>query len=221
MKRTFTTIVLSLSLLTVVFSMSENPSSETKKNLFNGFVITNQGDTLRGKIKYVNPVYNELKVRFYNENGKKTTYKPSDLVEYAFEVNEYSRTQKKRVKHWVHYYRKAIKRNPLKKGDGLSIVFLHRITTGEINLYSYYVLESSRINHRDYDERYFAERVTPSGGFELTYIHKGNFREISQELLGNNERLAGKLGTNGFGYKYMAKVVRIHNKMADGEDVKL
>ena len=76
MKQKFT--LLLITLLTVQLSFA---GSDRTKNLFEGFVITSMGDTVRGQVQFVNPVYNELKVRLYNEKGKKIdTYNTRDIV---------------------------------------------------------------------------------------------------------------------------------------------
>jgi hypothetical protein len=61
--------------------LSNNGLYAGTENFFEGFVITDMGDTLKGEIQYVNPIYNELKVKFRQENGKIKTFKPKDLVD--------------------------------------------------------------------------------------------------------------------------------------------
>lgn len=60
--------------------------------------------------------------------------------------------------------------------------------------------------------------MTPNG-FNLTYINRVNYRESVRELLANNEVLAEKLGKRGYGYKYLPRLVAIHNRMMNGEKV--
>ncbi|MGB0862636.1 MAG: hypothetical protein ACPG19_11710 [Saprospiraceae bacterium] len=197
---------------------SSNSLYAGKKNFFEGFVITSMGDTLKGQIQYVNPVYNELKVKFRSEEGKRTTFKPKDLVEYAFLFPEYDKGKKTKNTSWVHYYRKRVNVSPVERIKKIETLFLQRITKGDIALYNYYSLKTNKIHSRNYKQEYFVEQMTPDG-FDLVHIGRANFKEISKELLVMNPRLSEKLGTYGYGYKYFVKVVKLHNRMMNGEKV--
>lgn len=207
-------------LFLIAFLLGSNGLYAGNKNFFKGFVITSMGDTLKGEIQYVNPVYNELKVKFRSENGKRTTFKPKDLVEYAFLFPEYEKGTKKKTTKWVNYYRKRVNVSPVETVKKIETLFLQKITKGDIALYNYYSLKTSKIHSRRYKQEYFVEQMTPDG-FDLVHIGKANFKEISKELLAVNPRLAEKLGTYGYGYKYFVKVVKIHNRMMNGEKVEI
>jgi capsid portal protein len=102
----------------------------------------------------------------------------------------------------------------------IETLFLQKITEGDIVLYNYRSLKTDKIHSRDYKREYFVEQVTPDG-FDLLHVHKGNFREISKELLAANSILIKKLGTSGYGYKYFVKIVKLHNRMMNGEKVEI
>lgn len=212
MKQTITFIIF---LFTMVAQLSVQADSK-KDNRYEGFVITSDGDTLRGNIEFINPVYNELKVRFYNEKGKRTTYSTKDLVEYAFLFFNKS-TQKR---EWVHYFRRRVAVAPLNSISAIETVFLQRVTTGKVTLYNFYQLENSKINSRTYIHNYYVEQQTP-GGFDLAHISSDNYREYTKTLLAGNQQLFEKLGTYGFGFKYFVNVVKEHNKFLNGEPMQI
>lgn len=214
MKQKFT--LLLITLLTVQLSYAD---SDRTKNLFEGFVITSMGDTVRGQVQFVNPVYNELKVRLYNEKGKKiATYKTHDIVEYAFLFYD----KKEKAHEWVNYVRKRVEVAPLKSTSNSKTVtvFLQRVTQGQVTLYNYYTLSTSKINSRNYVKNYYVEQQTPDG-FDLTHVDMDNFRDYSRTLLATNNELSEQLGKSGYGYKYFAKIIEQHNKFLNGEAMSL
>lgn len=211
MNRKFT-----LLLILITFSQFAFADGKKHKNLYDGFVITSVGDTLRGQIQFVNPVFNELKVRFYNEDGKRNTYKTKDIIEYAFLFPDKKDKQLK----WVNYVRKRVDVSPIKSTIEINTVFLQRVTQGQVTLYNYYTLKTSKINSREYVKNYYVEQQTPNG-FDLTHVDTDNFREYARTLLASNDELFEHLGTSGYGYRYFARVVKEHNKFLDGEEMNL
>jgi len=218
MKQTSTLITTLLLLLITSFS-SQAFSTSGKKNLFDGYIISNQGDTTFGKIQFVNPVYNEMKVRFFNKKGRKrVVYKPNEILEYAFLLPNFNKETKSTDLKWIHYFRKRVEVMPTESSYRIKTLFLQRITEGKLNVYNYYTLSSSKINNREYERQYFIEQMTPDG-FNLTYINRVNYRDSVRELLASNEALAKKLGKRGYGYKYLPRLVSLHNRMMNGEKV--
>ncbi len=213
------TIAIVALLLSFCQTSAFSFSTSGKKNLYDGYIIDNQGDTAFGKVQFVNPIYNELKVRFYNKEGKKRiTYKPHEILEYAFLLPKHNTKTKKDELQWIHYFRKRVEVMPTASSYQVKTLFLQRITEGKLNVYNYYTLKTSKINSRDYEKQYFIEQMTPDG-FNLTYINKVNYRDSVRELLASNEELAKKLGKRGYGFKYLPRLVAIHNRMMNGEKV--
>lgn len=207
-------------LFLIVFFISSNGLHAGNENFFEGFVITDMGDTLNGEIQYINPVYNELRVKFRSEDGRLTTFKPKDLVEYAFLFPEYDKGRKQENSKWIHCYRKRVNVSPVETVKEIETLFLQKITEGDIVLYNYFSLKTKKIHIRDYKQEYFVEQMTPDG-FDLLHINKENFKEVCKELLAANPILIKKLGTNGYGYKYFVKIVKLHNRMMNGEKVEI
>lgn len=212
MKQKFT-----LLLLFLIFSFQHAfADGEKRKNLYEGFVITSMGDTLRGQVQFINPVFNELKVRFYSEDGKRITYKTNDIVEYAFLFPD----KKDKKLKWVNYVRKRVDVSPIKSTVDINTVFLQRVIQGKVTLYNYYTLETTKINSRSYVKNYYVEQQTPDG-FDLTHVDTDNFREYARTLLASNDELFQQLGTSGYGYKFFAEIVKEHNKFLNGEQMSL
>jgi len=212
MKRKFT-LVLLFFIVSIQFAFADEGKT---KYLYDGFVITSMGDTLRGQIQFINPVFNELKVRFYNEEGKRVTYKTKDIVEYAFLFPN----KKSKQLEWVNYVRKRVDVSPIESTVEINTVFLQRVTQGQVTLYNYYTLETSKINSREYIKNYYVEQQTPNG-FDLTHVDTDNFREYARTLLASNDELFEHLGTSGYGYKFFAEIVKQHNQFLDGEEMNL
>jgi hypothetical protein len=187
-----------------------------EENLYEGFVITSMGDTIRGQVQFVNPVYNELKVRLYDEKGKHDTYKTGDIVEYAFLFPD----KKSQELKWVNYVRKRVDVSPIQSSTQINTVFLQRVTQGKVTLYNYYTLETAKINSREYVKNYYVEQQTPNG-FDLTHVNSDNFREYARTLLASNQTLYEQLGKSGFGFNYFSKVIEEHNKFLNGEPMNL
>jgi hypothetical protein len=209
MNRKFTILLLFIFSFQFAFADGGN-----KKNLYKGFVITSMGDTVRGQVQFINPVFNELKVRFYNEDGKRVTYKTNDIIEYAFLFPDKKDKQLK----WVNYVRKRVDVSPISSTVDINTVFLQRVTQGQVTLYNYYTLETSKINSRKYIKNYYVEQQTPNG-FDLTHVDTDNFREYARTLLASNDELSEQLGSSGYGYKFFADIVKEHNKFLSGEQM--
>ena len=97
---------------------------------------------------------------------------------------------------------------------------MQRVTQGQVTLYNYYTLSTSKIDSRDYVKNYYVEQQTPDG-FDLTHVDMSNFRDYSRGLLATNTELSEQLGKSGFGYKYFANIIEQHNKFLNGEEMSL
>jgi hypothetical protein len=184
--------------------------------IYSGYIVTaNHNDTIYGEIQFLNPVFNETSVVFYKD-GKKITYHPSEgiISEYGFQYRQYNKETNTIEPLWFVYIRKLIPKDNNTVGNVEA--FVERQVYGEIILYNYYTLKTSKINHREYLHNYFVEKQG-TDGFELLSITRDNYREVIREylVLGNQE-LEENLGTYGFGYKYLADLVEIQNAWLSG-----
>lgn len=184
--------------------------------IYPGFVVTaKHNDTLHGEIRFFNPTYNEMTVVFY-KNGEKIQYYPSggEIREYSFQYKKYSKLTGSIEPHWFTYIRKLVPNSPIK--GGAKEVFVERQVYGDITLYNYYTLKTSKINSRKYKHNYFIEKEG-TDGFTLKTITHDNYRDmVRQYLVLGNDELEENLGTAGFGYKYLSKLVSIQNAWQNG-----
>ena len=125
-----------LILLTLIFISFSAFKGKTKKGkmLYEGFIITTKNDTIEGKIQFINPTYNELKVRFFKE-GKKKVYEAHQLSGYSFAIKRFNKETRKNEKYWINYVRKRVQKSPIRQGT--TDVFIERQVQGSISLYNF------------------------------------------------------------------------------------
>lgn len=224
-KLKYSWIVLSLLMWCAVTTLSAQKSithlTQAEKEamqIYPGFIITsNHNDTILGEIKFFNPTYNEITLIFYKD-GKKEQYYPSDgeISEYAFQYKKFNKELNRLEPHWFVYVHKTVPKSPIKGGE--KEVFLERQIHGNITLYNYYTLKTSKINSRKYQHNYYIEKEGMNG-FALQTVNRDNYRKmIRRYLVLGNSHLDENLGTAGFGYKYLADVVQIQNAWISGSD---
>lgn len=191
-------------------------AEKEKQQIYPGFVVTaNHNDTVFGEIQFFNPTYNEMTLVFYKD-GQRFEYKPSDgdISEYSFQYKKYNKRTKSVEPHWFVYVRKLVPKSPIK--GGAKEVFVEREVSGDIILYNYYTLKTSKINSRRYKHNYFIEKPG-TDGFTLKTINRDNYREMVREyLVQGNDEIDLNLGTVGFGYKYLSDLVNIQNAWLTG-----
>jgi hypothetical protein len=168
-----------------------------------------------GEIEFLNPTFNQETVVFYKDD-KKTEYRPADGVisEYGFEYRQYNKETRTTEPFWFVYVRKLVKK--IDAENGTKEVFLERQVTGEITLYNYFSLETSKINSRTYEHNYFVEKQG-FNGFDLISITREDYREkIRDYLVLGNDKIEENLGTSGYGYKYLSSIISVQNAWLTG-----
>lgn len=201
-----------ISTLLIAFTFFANiatATDRTAEQIYTGYVILSAGDTLHGEIEFINPTLNEEVVVFYNNEGKRTKYVPTDdLKGYAFLFRRHNKFTKQLEPYWFSYVVKTI---PTAKGE--KTVFLQKEVEGTITLYSFYTLETKGINERSYKHNYFVETAE-----NLVRIDRINYRDaIKTYIVMGNSDLESNLGTAGFGYKYLSNLVDIQNAWLNGD----
>ncbi len=202
-----------------IVTMAQDKLTQKEKEeeqIYRGFVVTaNHNDTIYGEIQFFNPTFNEMTVVFYKD-GERFQYSSvgGEISEYAFQYKRYNKETESLEPFWFVYVRKLVPKSPLK--GGAKVVFLERQVRGEITMYNYYTLETSKMSSRDYNHNYFIEK-SGIDGFSLVEVTRENYRDIirSHLVLGNDE-LEEKLGTVGFGYKYLSTIVALQNAWLNG-----
>lgn len=211
-----TSTLFTLLALIIISCSAFKGKNEKAKMLYEGFIITTKNDTIEGEIQFINPTYNELKVRFF-KGGKKEIYEAHQLSGYSFAIKRFNKKRKKKEKYWINYVRKRVQKSPIRQGT--TDVFIERQVHGSISLYNFYMLKSTKINKRAYEHVYYIEKEGING-FSMTLISRENYRDaVREHVASGNEKLYNSLGTVGFGYKYLANIVHLQNAWSAGEDV--
>lgn len=218
------TIILTFLLIfstTFVFAQKSTEgltqAEKEAMQIYPGFVVTaDHNDTIFGEVQFFNPTYNEITVVFF-EDGKRCQYYPSGgkISEYAFQYKKFNKKTNSVEPDWFVYVRKLVPKSPIK--GGAKEVFVEREIHGDITLYNYYTLKTSKINSRRYKHNYFIEKQG-TNGFTLKTIERDDYRDkVREYLVLDNDELEENLGTSGFGYKYLADLVRIQNAWIGGD----
>lgn len=212
-------LLLSLICLVSVSAFGQRKraaKSNTNENLYSGYIVmANSNDTLFGEVEFLNPVYNQETVVFYKD-GEKFQYEATNgaISEYGFEYKRYNKDTKSAEPFWFVYVNKRIENTENK--NQMKDVFIEKQVDGEITLYNFFTLETSKINDRAYKHNYFVERKG-SDGFNLVMITRENYRTMVREyLVLGNEEIEANLGTNGYGYKYLSSIVSVQNAWLTG-----
>ena len=177
------------------------------KNIFEGFVLTNENQKIVGQVYVISPTLNELKVKFVNEAGKKQTFKAKELQSYSFVVPKYNKETKSYGTETITYVRKVVEDAPVRMGS--TDVLIERQVDGDIQVYNHYVEEDAKIGgtigHFFYVEK-------SNGSIEFSKVTKKNYKKIMKSATAEFPELSTKVGTKGFGYKYIVKIAKIYNQ---------
>lgn len=183
--------------------LSFSVSTQAKK-VYEGYVITNSGEKLEGKIQMLSPALNEIKVKFVNNNGKKSVFKAKEVKEYSFKVQKWNKTEKKHIDEWIVYTRKTVERSPIAFGP--KEVLIERQVGGTINMYNHFIEQNSNRQNPFVHVVYVEKDAN-----ELVSITKKNYKKVLKEMTIEYPALQAKIGTRGHGFKHIAKIVSTYN----------
>jgi hypothetical protein len=172
--------------------------------------MVNSNDTIFGEVEFLNPTYNQETVVLYKD-GEKTEYNAAqgEISEYAFEYKRYDKATQSAKPLWFVY---ASKRIQAEDENTVKEYFMERQINGEITLYNFFSLETSKINSHNY----FVGKKRLDG-FDLVMITRDNYREkIREYLVLGNDSIESNLGTSGYGYKYLSSIVEVQNTWLTG-----
>lgn len=184
------------------FTLSFSAQANNGKKRYTGYVILVKGDTLHGKIEMLSPSLNEVKVKLIGRSGTKRILKAKEVASYAFKVPVYKKHLKRHVEEWIVYTSKTVEKSSVPFGP--KNVLIERQVTGLINMYNHYVEEranSYKIQHIIYVEK----------GKDMIVINQKNYKRTLKNLMNDNPTLQSKLGTLGYGFKHIAKVIQAYN----------
>lgn len=133
-----TIIRIAFLLVFVVASTVSTLANDKEDKIYQGYVITIDGDTIHGTIEMLSPALNEIKVKFYNKEGKKTVYKAKELQGYAFLAPvRYNKKTKQEDTQWVHYTKCTMETPAVPFGT--KEVLVQEEVGGTLSLYNYYI----------------------------------------------------------------------------------
>ena len=206
MKNLFTTI-----LLTVLFAVTSNAAKT-----YQGYVVLNNDEKVEGTIQMLSPTLNEVKVKFTSKDGQKVTYKAKQVKKYSFKVEKWNSTTRVHEVKNIVYTRHNVERSPIAFGP--TSVLIERQLTGSINMYNHFVETNNNVK-QPFLHVMYAEK---SAG-ELVEITKSNYKVELREMTADYPELSTKVGTKGYGFKYVTKIIASYNEwmLDNGEEIAL
>lgn len=198
----FFTNTIKVSLLLLTF-LSFSITSQAKKS-YEGYVVINSGEKLEGKIQMLSPTLNEVKVKFTDNTGKKSTFKAKEVKEYSFKVQKWNKSERKHIDEWIVYTRKSVERSPIAFGP--TEVLIERQVGGTINMYNHFVEQNSDIQNPFVHIIYVEKEAD-----QLVVITKSNYKKVLKEMTSEYPTLQAKIGTRGNGFKHIAEIITSYN----------
>jgi hypothetical protein len=173
-----------------------------------GFVITNENDTIHGLIEVESYEFSETRVKFTERKGKdllkQKTYKVTDLQGYAMKLNVNNNNEAQKLETWVAYVRKKVEEAPLPFAG--KTVFLERKEAGMLNLYIYYIRSNASA---DYIKYFLLER---GNNGNLKKITESNFEEVAAAFIKGCSELVNRVGRGDFNYYNLGRIVWAYNR---------
>ncbi len=205
-----------LLLLTIaIFAFSFSASADAKK-VYEGYVITTNGETLEGNIEMLSPSLNEVKVKFTSNAGKKSTFKAKEVKEYGFEVEQWNHKTRQHFTSKITYVKKTVERSPIAFGP--KEVLIERQVTGTVNMYNHFVEMNSNVE-TPFEHIIYVEKTAN----ELVVLTKKNYRTVLKEMVAEYPELQAKVGSRGNGFKHVAQIIETFNNwmLENGEEMVL
>mgnify|MGYP000642774439 CR=1 FL=1 len=182
-----------------------NVSLMTASKMYEGFLVTNQKDTIHGQVNLDCPISNQLKVRIVDQANKKREFKAEELKSYAFTFEKFNPENKKYELEKVVYERKVMHKPPVFKGPTNVLVKLK--VDGPIKLYHYF-LESCTITENPFIYQPVLE--TPNAG--LVVLTRQNYIEELKKAIRDYDVLYKKIGSRGYKFKEIHTTLIAYNE---------
>ncbi len=192
---------LSTFLLTTIIILTLVNNVKAQKMFYPGYVITNEGDTVSGKIPY--------------DLGTNNNYHIVDVKDAKGFVRKFNVWQIKMYSiNNEQYYTKKCERGEMKHRNDL--VFMHLLQTGEFTLYEYEFVRKIG-GARSYEEG----GLTPEGDKDfyveqkdgtLIYFTRLNYKKEIKALIQNKEDCMAITNDKDFEYKKIPEVIKCYNE---------
>lgn len=176
-----------------------------------GYIITENGDTIEGKVKVANRAKNQVRVKFTPQSSfKSSTYKAKDkeLLGYGYQTIENSYSKQK-VYRYRHFLVKEADQPPVPFSS--STVFMEAKATGSVNLYSYYVESNTQVEST-YLHYYFMEAKYSENTDEMRQrkVLRGDFERIAESFTEDCPGIRNKIGS-AYGYANLDRIIIEYN----------
>lgn len=170
--------------------------------IYAGKVVLETGETLTGSIEMLSPTLNEVKVKFMDANGKVTVFKSSEVASYSFNFPKYNAETKTYNNEVIEYVKKTVEIAPVPFGSKEALI--ERQVAGTINLYNHYYETRAA-------ETPFTHVVYVEKDGVMIAITPENYKAILSDLVADYAELKAKVGTKGYGFKYVATIIKEYN----------
>ena len=192
---------LSTFLLTTIIILTLVNNVKAQKMFYPGYVVTNEGDTVSGKIPF--------------DLGNNNNYHIVDVKDTKGFVRKFNVWQIKMYSlNNEQYYTKKCERGEMKHRNDL--VFMHLLQTGEFTLYEYEFVRKIG-GARSYEEG----GLTPEGDKDfyveqrdgtLIYFTRLNYKKEIKALIQNKEDCMIITNDKDFEYKKIPEVIKCYNE---------
>lgn len=169
-----------------------------------GYIITSTTDTIEGKVKVGTRSRNQVKIRFYDREGRSKVYRSRDLLGYGYQTRENNNNANYVVKRWRHYLRKEAEQPPVPFGP--REVWMEVKASGRAILYSYYIQDNNNVRNQ-YTHYYYLEF---KDGSRERKISKNDFEWVVPAFLEDCPKIDGIVGTR-MGFANLEEIVKIYN----------
>ena len=178
-----------LTILAFLFSaLVSNAQSSRGLDFVDGYILTNQGDTVTGQICYINTKTNERldRIYFLAENGSKKRIGPEKLNGFGMEGKDFE---------WVEL------------GDGYGKIIMQRIVEGDINMYyAWFKSEDSTPRLFAYEKAIFLQKRK-----QLHEVLDRKFEKNMANYFKGDEDIIEMMKKNKWGINDLDKIVKAYN----------
>ncbi len=170
-----------------------------------GYIITNDGDTIEGRVKVQTRSKNQVKVKFTKagDGQKQKSYKPKNALGYGY-LTEENNQSPQRVDKWRHFLRKKSDQPAIPFGS--TNVFMEVKATGKARLYSFYKQNNGQVEYT-YLHYYFLEF---EDGSRERKISQNDFDWAVPAFLEDCSRIRNLIESHG--YSKLEEIVSDYNK---------
>lgn len=176
-------LIVSLILATSVDIFGQN---EDAAGLYNGYVVSNNNDTLLGAVELGSAALRTVRIIF-------TDYETRQPIELEpFQIKSYYANGKT--------YDSKVYDIDAKLDYGYA-VFMERIEGGNVNLYKFWNNNRKRF-----------EVILTSEGTKMTLVNRIRFRKQMTAYFKNNPELSAKIVRNVYNFEDLPAMVREHNQ---------